>query len=138
MPEDHVFPIVNCADLVRSTAWYQRVLGGVVEYRYPDEGDAEFLTLRIGSGLVGLGHGNAPAMYGETPRPAMGHAVDLCVYVRDLDRVVADAGDDVAVVPAVMPWGERLAYLRDPEGTMLLVIQSGAGTQPDQAASHTS
>ncbi|MFC5042235.1 hypothetical protein [Ornithinimicrobium kibberense] len=25
--------------------------------------------------------------------------------------------------PADMPWGERVAYLADPEGTMLLVIQ---------------
>lgn len=65
-------------------------------------------------------------MYGEMPLPATGHAVDLCLYVSDLDAVVAEApkrGGAAVVAPAEMPWGERVAYVRDPEGTMLLVIQ---------------
>ena len=122
MPRDDVFPIINCTDLGAAREWYERVLGGRLDYRFPDEGEAEFLTLRIGSGLVGLGRGTTPAMYGHIPRPATGHAVDLCVYVPDLDAVVAAAGGAV-VPPADMPWGERIAYLRDPEGTMLLVIE---------------
>lgn len=130
MPRDDVFPIVNCTDLDAARAWYERVLTGRLDYRFPDDGEAEFLTLRIGSGLIGLGRGTTPAMYGQTPRPATGHAVDVCVYVRDLDAVVAAAGGAV-VPPADMPWGERLAYLRDPEGTMLLVIEAaGVDTDP--------
>ena len=81
------------------------------------------VTLRIGNGQVALGNGTAPAMYGETPLPATGHAVDLCLYVADLDAVIAAAGDRVAVPAVDTPWGERVAYLRDPEGNMLLVIQ---------------
>jgi uncharacterized glyoxalase superfamily protein PhnB len=33
------------------------------------------------------------------------------------------AGGEVVVPAQDMPWGERVAYLRDPDGTMLLVIQ---------------
>jgi uncharacterized glyoxalase superfamily protein PhnB len=47
----------------------------------------------------------------------------VCVYVPDLDAVVGAAPDSVVTPPADMPWGERVAYLQDPEGTMLLVIQ---------------
>jgi lactoylglutathione lyase len=77
----------------------------------------------VGDGQVALGGGTGPAMYGETPLPATGHAVDLCVYVPDLAAVAVTAGDAVVVRPTETPWGERVAYLRDPEGTMLLVIQ---------------
>jgi lactoylglutathione lyase len=122
MARGEMFPIINCLDLAATRAWYERVLSGTVYYRFPEEGEPDYLTLRIGAGQVALGRGTAPALYGETPRPATGHAVDLCVYVPDLDAVVAAAGDAV-VAPADMPWGERIAYLRDPEGTMLLVIQ---------------
>lgn len=123
MPRGEVFPIVNCADLAGTRAWYERVLAGKLAYQFPDEGEAQYLTLRIGVGQVALGNGTGPAMYGETPLPASGHAVDVCLYVPDLDGVIASAGEAVVVPPLDTPWGERVAYLRDPEGTMLLVIQ---------------
>ncbi|SHN44210.1 VOC family protein [Cryptosporangium aurantiacum] len=118
-----VFPIVNCRELAPVRAFYERVFGGELDYRFPDEGEPVYLTLRIGTGQVALGLGNGPALYGEVPLPATGHAVDLCLYVPDLDAAVAAAGDAVVTAPADMPWGERVAYLRDPAGTMLLVIQ---------------
>ena len=65
-------------------------------------------------------------MYGEVPRPATGHAVDVCIYVPDLAGVLAAApahGGRVAVPATDTPWGERVAYVEDPEGTMLLVIR---------------
>jgi catechol 2,3-dioxygenase-like lactoylglutathione lyase family enzyme len=126
MARGEVFPIINCRDLPAMRAFYERALGGELAYQYPPDGDPVYLTLRIGAGQVALGLGTGPAMYGETPLPATGHAVDVCVYVPDLDDVIAsvpDAGGTVAVEPADMPWGERVAYVRDPEGTMLLVIR---------------
>lgn len=122
-----MFPIINCADLDGTRAWYERVLSGAVMYRFPEEGEAQYVTLRVGAGQIALGNGTAPALYGKTPLPAGGHAVDICVYVPDL-AAVAEAASEVAadavvVPPADMPWGERVAYVRDPEGTMLLLIQ---------------
>jgi predicted enzyme related to lactoylglutathione lyase len=121
-----VFPIINCRDLAATREFYMRVLGGELSYRFPPDGEPVYVTLRVGAGQVALGLGTGPAMYGEVPLPATGHAVDVCVYVPDLDAVVTsapDAGGAVVVPPADMPWGERVAYVRDPEGTMLLVIQ---------------
>jgi lactoylglutathione lyase len=123
MPRGEFFPIINCLDLAGTRAWYETVLSGRVDYQFPADTEPDYLTLRIGAGQVALGRGTAPALYGETPRPATGHAVDLCVYVPDLATVVDAAAGAVVVAPADMPWGERIAYLRDPEGTMLLVIQ---------------
>jgi uncharacterized glyoxalase superfamily protein PhnB len=126
MTRGELFPIVNCADLAETRAWYENVFGGELAYRFPAEGEPQYLTLRIGAGTIGLGNGTVPSLYGESPLPSTGHAVDLCVYVPDLDAVVAAAGDAVVTPPADMPWGERVAYLRDPEGTMILTIQDAA------------
>lgn len=123
MAKGEVFPIINCRDLAGTRAFYERVFGGRIAYQFPEDGEAVYLTLTVGSGTVAMGVGTGPAMYGETPLPATGHAVDLCLYVGDLDGVVAAAGEQAVVPPAEMPWGERVAYVRDPEGTMLLVIQ---------------
>ncbi|MDQ4138697.1 MAG: VOC family protein [Actinomycetota bacterium] len=124
--ELRVFPILNCTDILNTRSFYERVFGAEQVYQFPDHGDPVYLSLAIGGGQLALGVGTGPAMYGETPLPATGHAVDVCVYVPNLDRVLAaapDCGGRLAVPATDTPWGERVAYLQDPEGTMLLVIQ---------------
>jgi len=126
MSRRELFPIVNVTAIPPVRAFYETVLGASTDYRYPEEGEPVYLTLRIGDSTLALGLGTGPAMYGETPLPATGHAVDICVYVSDLDAAVEAApggGGAVVVPPSDTPWGERVAYLRDPQGTMLLVIQ---------------
>jgi predicted enzyme related to lactoylglutathione lyase len=124
------FPIVHVTAINPVLTFYQGVFGGTVSYRFPEDGEPVYLTVRIGTGQIALGLGTGPAMYGETPLPATGHAVDICLYVADLDSVLAavpGAGGSVAVPAQDTPWGERVAYLRDPQGTMLLVIQGDQG-----------
>ena len=123
-----MFPIVNCRDLATARAFYVRAFGAVQAYQFPPDGEPVYVTLRIGSGQVALGVGTGPALYGEIPLPATGHAVDVCLYVPDLDAVVAARarrrrhGGRAAGGHAL--GAERVAYLGDPDGTMLLVIQS--------------
>ncbi|MFF0902838.1 UNVERIFIED_CONTAM: VOC family protein [Kocuria sp. CPCC 205316] len=128
MTGHELFPIINCADLPAACAFYERVFRAVQTYRFPETGEPAYLVLQVGDGQLGLGVGTTEALYGDTPLPATGHAVDLCVYVEDLPAVVEAARRSGAAVPVDaqdMPWGETVAYVRDPEGTMLLVVQSG-------------
>lgn len=132
MSGHELFPIINCADLLGTRAFYERVFHAVQTYQFPEAGEPTFLVLHVGDGQLGLGLGigTTAALYGDTPLPATGHAVDLCVGVEDLPVVVEAArrsGASVPVDPQDMPWGETIAYVRDPEGTMLLVVQSGSG-----------
>jgi lactoylglutathione lyase len=53
----------------------------------------------------------------------------MFVYVEDLDRLLAElrgAGAEVLREPADMPWGERLAFVRDPEGNVVTLAASPA------------
>jgi uncharacterized glyoxalase superfamily protein PhnB len=133
MSRRELFPILNVPAIPPVRAFYERVFGGELAYSFPEDDEPVYVTLRIGDSTLGIGVGTGPAMYGEVPLPASGHAVDLCIYVSDLDAAVAsapDAGGTVVVPPADTPWGERVAYLRDPVGTMLLTIQA----EPDDVA----
>ncbi|WP_225755289.1 glyoxalase/bleomycin resistance/extradiol dioxygenase family protein [Actinotalea sp. Marseille-Q4924] len=126
MSSGEVFPILHVDAIEPVLAFYRDTFAAEVSYRFPDDGVPEYLTLRIGRSSVALALGTSPTMYGEVPLPASGHAVDLCIYVPDLDAAVVAAPrarGEVTVPPTDTPWGERVAYLRDPQGTMLLVIQ---------------
>lgn len=121
-----LFPILNVEAIALVQAFYETVFGATVDYAFPENGEPVYVTLRINGSALAIGLGTGPAMYGQTPLPATGHAVDICIYVADLDAAVASApaaGGAVVVSPANTPWGERVAYLTDPQGTMLLVIQ---------------
>lgn len=127
MATRELFPIVACLDLGRARGFYAAVFGAVEHYRFPDEGDPVYISLTIGASTIALADATGPTAYGEPARPATGHAVDLCVYVDDLEPALARGaavGGAIVAEPERMPWGERVAWLRDPEGTMLLVIQA--------------
>ncbi len=125
-----LFPIIACRDLGRTAGWYRQVFDAEQTYQFPEEGEPVYLTLRIGDSSVALADGTGPNAYGSTAFPSSGHPVDLCVYVDDLDATLtagAAGGGELAVPAADMLWGERVGWLRDPEGIMLLVIQGEDG-----------
>jgi len=122
-----LFPMLSVADLDRSVAFYGTVLGGEETYRFPAEGPPAFLVLRIGSSDVGLGRiGDAPPLHGRAQRPATGHRVELCVYVADVDEGVEALraiGAPVVLEPVDQPWGERVAYVEDPDGNLVMLTR---------------
>jgi lactoylglutathione lyase len=121
------FPMLACRDLLGTRAFYAAVFGAEQEYQYPEEGDPVFVSLRVGASTIALSDGNGETAYGEIALPSTGHPVDLCLYVEDLDATLGAGprhGATLIAPAADMPWGERVGWLRDPEGIMLLVIQA--------------
>ncbi|HSI99848.1 MAG TPA: VOC family protein [Patescibacteria group bacterium] len=122
-----LFPMLSVADLDRSLALYGDVLGGAETYRFPPEGSPEFVVLRIGSSDVGLAKmGSAAPLHGRPLRPAAGHRVELCVYVDDVDEaveVLRAIGSPIVFEPADQPWGERVAYVEDPDGNLVMLTR---------------
>ena len=122
-----LFPMLSCGDLERSLAFYGDLLGGVETYRFPEQGEPAFIALTVGeSSEIGLGGIAAEPLHGRPQRPASGHRVDLCVYVDDVDAVFARAraeGYEGVGDPADMPWGERVAWLADPDGNLVMLTR---------------
>jgi lactoylglutathione lyase len=70
--------------------------------------------------------GAGPTLHGQTLRPATGHRIELCVSVDDVDdvvRVLRASGAPVLLEPCDQPWGERVAYVADPEGNLVMLTK---------------
>jgi uncharacterized glyoxalase superfamily protein PhnB len=127
-----MMPMLSVADLASSLAFYQDLLGGTEIFRFPDE-DPEFVTLKLGESDLGIGPVANPPLHGQAQRPASGHRIELCVWVDDVDEVAARvraAGAPVVMDPADQPWGERCAFIEDPDGNLLLLTARVAEAAP--------
>lgn len=119
--------MLSVADLDRSVAFYGSVLGGTETYRFPAEGPPDFMVLRIGTSDIGLAKmGTAPPLHGRSLRPSTGHRIELCIYVDDVDEAaeaLRATGAPVVLEPNDQPWGERVAYVEDPDGNLVMLTR---------------
>src|SRR5688500_8810417 len=123
------FPILLSDDLPRLLRFYRDELGFTESFRFPDgPGEPEFAVLALGPAQIGFGRAGAPSLHGRPRASDTGNRVEVCVYVDDgpaVDRAVrrlGAAGAPVLAEPADQPWGERVAYVADPDGTPILVV----------------
>ena len=121
------FPMLSVDDLERSLGFYRDLLGYTEAYRFPEGDAAVFVTVRVGEHEIGIGRlGTGPPLHGQPQRPATGHRIELCVYVDAVDAIVArmkTAGVPVLLEPTGQPWGERIAYVADPDGNLVMLTQ---------------
>ena len=115
---ESAFPILSTPDLARALGFYEDLLGGRVTYRFPDEGDAHYVGLELGSSHLGIGAD--PELDAEIGDQRF----SLWVYVDDCDAIVETsraAGLTVLEEPADQPWGERVARVADPDGNVVII-----------------
>jgi len=123
-----IFPMLSVADLARSLRFYGEALGGEKSYQFPEEGDPVFVALRFGASELGIGGvGDDPPLHGQAMLPVQGHRVEFCAYVGDLNAAVERLRSErtpVLFEPSEMPWGERIAYVSDPDGNLLMLTEA--------------
>ena len=115
-------PMLSVADIATSLRFYRDVLGGTVVYRFPPEGEPVFLTLSFGETEMGLGVLAEKGIHGRALRPASGHRIELCINVGDVDATVEALGAPLAMAAVDQPWGERAAYVEDPDGNLVMLV----------------
>lgn len=112
-----LFPILSSRDLSALTAFYERALGGEVAFRFPGVDGDDYISLVIGQAHLGIGRDP-----GVVDSLDSGDRVALWFYVDDVDDSFARAIEAGAVEtrpPTDMPWGERVAQVRDIDGNLL-------------------
>jgi predicted enzyme related to lactoylglutathione lyase len=119
-----LFPILITDDLPALQAFYESALGGVVDYRFGEPGHEDYVSLRFGDGVsLGIGRSEQTDPTPTHDRVALWFSVD---DVDDAWECVLAAGGVAVQPPSDMPWGERVAQVRDAAGTLVNLASEGA------------
>jgi uncharacterized glyoxalase superfamily protein PhnB len=115
---DRSFPILGVAALPVTVEFYE-TLGFEQTYAFPAEGPPAFVTLERDGSTLGL----------ATRDAADSDKLSYWVYVDDVDStfgLLTAAGAPAVAEPRTEPWGERVASVRDPDGTVVHLGASGS------------
>jgi predicted enzyme related to lactoylglutathione lyase len=109
-----LFPILVSRDLPRLVRFYEHALHATVVYRFGIADEDDYVSLAMGGASLGIGR--------DPAAPPANDRVALWFYVDDVDAAFArctSAGGDAVRPPADMPWGERVAQVRDIDGNLV-------------------
>lgn len=105
-------------DVDRLAQFYETVTGTIAIRSAP-----VFAELRTATGVLAIGSTATVAMLGEhAPNPDNNASVIIEFLVTDVDAEFArlrDTIEDVVLEPTTMPWGNRSALFRDPDGNLI-------------------
>jgi lactoylglutathione lyase len=122
---ERAFPVIFAERVTATAAFYEK-LGFERHFQLPPEGEPGYVGLRRGTSEVAVVSAEWPQQqYGASLAP--GVRFELFVYVDAVDEAVETmraAGTQVLCEPADMPWGERVAYVADPEGNPVALAQA--------------
>lgn len=126
------FPVIYARDLTRTAEFYERLLRFERQYQFPPDGDPRYVGLRRDEADLGIVHDSSPR---EMTGASMGHGprFELFVYVDDVDSAIRSmqaANTPVLREPENMPWGERVAFVANPEGNPVTLAAPGADPGP--------
>jgi catechol 2,3-dioxygenase-like lactoylglutathione lyase family enzyme len=106
------------ANVGRLRDFYARVLGAP-----PDDDRPEYAEFRTAGGALSMYRHDQLERYAPgATAPARNQSVMIEFEVADVDAEVArlrDARIDWVMPPTTQPWGNRAAYLRDPDGNLV-------------------
>jgi predicted enzyme related to lactoylglutathione lyase len=110
-------PILTTTDLERLVRFYCDLLDAKESMRYPEEGATFYACLQVGTSELGISAvADAPT---GPQRLLISISVDDVQAV--LDRVERLGG--TGATPNDMPWGQRVAHIKDPDGNAVNLTQ---------------
>jgi uncharacterized glyoxalase superfamily protein PhnB len=105
------------ADIRALVSFYERVTGQTAEWLAP-----VFAEIVTPAATLAIGAAETVALFkAGSAEPASNRTAIIEFQVEDVDAEFARLKDAVEVVhaPKMMPWGNRAAQFRDPEGTLV-------------------
>jgi predicted enzyme related to lactoylglutathione lyase len=112
-------PIIVTNDIGRLLAFYNSLLGARELMRFPEDGPVFYIGLALGDSELGLSS-NSEVTPGDPGRML------LSIEVPDVDALlprVEGLGGSATSGANDMPWGQRVAHIRDPDGNVVNLTQ---------------
>jgi predicted enzyme related to lactoylglutathione lyase len=110
-----VQPIVVSADAERLRRFYTELLGAAQTQRVPEDGPLFYLGLRLGDSDLGLVQDDGAA---DAPAGRILLSIDVPDVAALVPRI-EPLGGTVVGGPNDMPWGQRVAHIKDPDGNVV-------------------
>ena len=120
------FPVIYAEDVALSVRFYE-ALGYEEHVRMPQDGEPGYVGLRRDESELAVVTLDSPRQLIGV-EPGQGPRFELFVYVHDLDQELGElrgAGVTVLREAEQMPWGERVAYVADPDGNPVALADAG-------------
>src|SRR3954447_18089196 len=112
-------PIIVTNDIDRLSAFYTTLLSAAHTMGYPEDGPAFYIGLQVGNSELGLSSASDVS-------PGSPGRILLSVEVADVDAVlprVIELGGTAESGANDMPWGQRVAHIKDPDGNLINLTQ---------------
>jgi len=119
-----IAPSFTATDLQRSIAFYRDVLGFVIGEEWRENGVLMGCDIHAGAATFMLGQDDFAK--GRDRQKGLGTRV-WCHTAQDLDRLAAEIkarGGVLDQEPQLMPWGDRVFMISDPDGFKLTFVQA--------------
>jgi lactoylglutathione lyase len=118
------YTILYVDDVARSVGFYERALG--VQRRFVHEsgdyGELETGATALAFATHELAASNLPGVYEGATANGGRPPFEVCFVTEDVEGAYAravEAGADPVSEPQTKPWGQDVAYVRDPDGNLI-------------------
>jgi PhnB protein len=132
-----VTPYLVIRGAAAALEFYAKAFGAREMFRLPcPDGSVAHAEIRIGDSVVMVGE-EAPSMGAISPQTLNGSAVNIHLYVDDVDAWFAratEAGCAAHLPPTDMFWGDRMAKLQDPFGHLWGMATHKEDVPPEEMA----
>lgn len=123
--QERAFPLIFAERVTATAAFYER-LGFTRSLQNPPEGEPTYIALRRGTTDLAVVSAAWPeSQYGRPFGP--GPRFEMFVLVDDLEttlKELSEASVPLLRAPRDMPWGERIAYVTDPDGNPVALARA--------------
>jgi catechol 2,3-dioxygenase-like lactoylglutathione lyase family enzyme len=125
------YTILYVSDVAASLDFYERALGQRRRFVHDSGQYAELDTGETALALAAheLAAANLPGVYRPEQRSSTRPTFEVCFVTKDVqgafDRAITE-GAEAVTPPQTKPWGQDVAYVRDPDGN-LVELASPAG-----------
>jgi lactoylglutathione lyase len=126
------YTILYVADVAASLGFYERALGQRPRFVHESGQYAELDTGPTVLALAAreLAAANVPGLYRPERRTGAQPAFEVCFVTEDVqgtfDRAIGEGAEEVTP-PQTKPWGQDVAYVRDPDGNLVEIASPAGG-----------
>jgi catechol 2,3-dioxygenase-like lactoylglutathione lyase family enzyme len=126
------YTILYVSDVAASLDFYERALGQRRRFVHESGQYAELDTgdTALAFAARELAAANVPGLYRPDRRAAAHPTFEVCFVTQDVQGAfnrATEAGAEAVTEPQTKPWGQAVAYIRDPDGNLVeLASPTGA------------